>query len=121
MAMNIFLWIVVGLITGSMARKLMPGPAAGGIPVAILIGLIGAMVGGLVGTIFFGNTRDPFRLFAVFTAIDGALYPLFLYRCIAMRSHSPFRPARESTDLSSPAPLPAVRLSGRPSVVPGIV
>ena len=26
MAMNIFLWIVVGLVTGSMARKLMPGP-----------------------------------------------------------------------------------------------
>ena len=45
--MNILLWIVAGVVTGSMARKLMPGPAAGGISIAILIGLIGAVVGGL--------------------------------------------------------------------------
>ena len=120
MAMNIFLWIVIGLVTGSMARKLMPGPAAGGISIAILIGVVGAIVGGLVGTIFSGNTWGPFNLFTVLTAVDGALYPLFLYRCIAMRSRSPFRLPRESTNLSSPAPLSAVRLSGRASVVPGI-
>ena len=52
MAMNILLWIVVGLATGSIARKLMPGPAAGGISIAILIGVVGAIVGGIVGTIF---------------------------------------------------------------------
>jgi hypothetical protein len=43
-----------------------------------------------------------------------------VYRCIAMRSRSPFRPRRESTNLSSSPPVSAVRLSGRPSVVPGI-
>jgi uncharacterized membrane protein YeaQ/YmgE (transglycosylase-associated protein family) len=120
MAMNIFLWIVVGLVTGSMARKLMPGPAAGGISVAILIGLMGATVGGLVGIIFLRNTGDPSNHLSVLTAVNGALYPLFLYRCFAMRSRTPLRPSRESTKVSAPAPKSAVRSSGRPSVVPGI-
>jgi uncharacterized membrane protein YeaQ/YmgE (transglycosylase-associated protein family) len=120
MAMNVFLWIVVGLITGSMARKLMPGPAAGGISVAILIGLIGAMVGGLVGTIFFGSAGDPSKLSSVLMATNGALYPLFLYRCFAMRSRSPIRLPNESTNLSSPAPASTVPLSRGPNVVPGI-
>ena len=120
MAMNIFLWVVVGLGTGSMARKLMPGPAAGGISVAILIGLIGAMVGGLGGTIFLRNTGDPANHFSVLTAVNGTLYLLFLYRCFAMRSRRPFRLPSESTDLSSPAPLSAVRLPIRPSDVPGV-
>ena len=88
MAMNILLWIVVGLVAGSMARKLMPGPAAGGILVAIVIGLMGAIVGGLVGTIVFGEAGAPSNHFSVLTAINGALYPLFLYRCFAMRSRS---------------------------------
>ena len=116
--MSIFLWMIIGIVTASLARKLMPGPAAGGISIAILIGVVGAIVGGLVGTIFSGNTWGPFNVFTVITAVDGALYPLFLYRCIAMRSRSPFRPRRESTNLSSLAPISAVRLSGRASVVP---
>ena len=105
MAMNIFLWIVVGLVTGSMARKLMPGPAAGGISVAILIGLMGAMVGGLVGTIFLRDTGDPSNYFSVLTAVNGALYPLFLYRCFAMRSRSPFRLPNESTVVRRRRPI----------------
>ena len=39
--MEIISWIVMGLVTGSMARVAMPGPAAGGMSIAILIGLVG--------------------------------------------------------------------------------
>ena len=120
MAMNIFLWIVVGLVTGSMARKLMPGPAAGGIVIAILIGLTGAISGGVLGTFIFGNSGDSSKLSSVLMAINGALYPLFLYRCFAMRSRSPSRLLSGPTQISSPSPASAVRLSARSSDVPRV-
>jgi uncharacterized membrane protein YeaQ/YmgE (transglycosylase-associated protein family) len=78
-------WIIVGLVTGSMARITMPGPAAGGIKVAILIGLIGAFIGGIIGTTFFLEASAPAHLRAVLCAVIGALYLLFGYRCIALR------------------------------------
>ena len=41
--MGIASWVLIGLLTGSIARVAMPGPAAGGMSVAILIGVIGAI------------------------------------------------------------------------------
>ena len=59
--MEILSWIVVGAIAGSMARAVMPGPAAGGIYVAILIGVFGAFVGGVAGTIFGADQSARFN------------------------------------------------------------
>ena|SRR5688572_17566548 len=94
--MNIASWIIVGLATGSMARVAMPGPAAGGMPVAILIGLVGAVIGGLLGTIISPDTSAPFHLYAVATAAIGALAVLFMYRCIAMRFNDPTHDRKDS-------------------------
>jgi Transglycosylase associated protein len=54
-------------------------------PVAILIGLVGAFLGGLMGTTISPDTAASFNLYASFTAAIGAMILLFLYRCIAMR------------------------------------
>ena len=62
--MDIASWIIVGLVIGSIARVAMPGPAAGGMPVAILIGLVGAFIGGLLGTTISPDTAAPFNLYA---------------------------------------------------------
>jgi uncharacterized membrane protein YeaQ/YmgE (transglycosylase-associated protein family) len=74
----------------------MPGPAAGGMRVAMLIGVIGALVGGIVGTLSSPDASAPFYLNACLTAASGAMYPLFLYRCFALRfenpTHSPTQP-----------------------------
>ena len=83
--MEITSWIIVGLVTGSIARLAMPGPAAGGMPVAISIGLVGAFIGGLVGTTISPDDLASFDLYAVATATVGAMALLFLYRCVAMR------------------------------------
>ena len=83
--MDIASWIIVGLITGSIARLAMPGPAAGGILVAILIGLVGAFIGGVVGTTISPDTVTPVNRFSVLIAVDGAMILLFIYRCVAMR------------------------------------
>lgn len=83
--MDIAAWIIVGLVTGSLARLAMPGPAAGGMPVAILIGLVGAFVGGVLGTTISPDAADPFNFYATSMAAIGAMILLFLYRCVAMR------------------------------------
>jgi uncharacterized membrane protein YeaQ/YmgE (transglycosylase-associated protein family) len=62
----------------------MPGPAAGGMPVAILIGVIGALIGGIAGATVAENGTVPFNISAL-TAAAGAMYPLFSYRCFALR------------------------------------
>jgi uncharacterized membrane protein YeaQ/YmgE (transglycosylase-associated protein family) len=78
-------WIIVGLVTGSMARLAMPGPAAGGMPVAILIGLVGAIIGGFLGKTIAADAAASFNLYASFMAAIGAMDLLFIYRCVAMR------------------------------------
>jgi uncharacterized membrane protein YeaQ/YmgE (transglycosylase-associated protein family) len=83
--MEIISWIVMGLVTGSMARVAMPGPAAGGMSIAILIGLVGALIGGSLGTTISPHSLASFDLFPLATAANGALVLLFVYRCIAMR------------------------------------
>jgi uncharacterized membrane protein YeaQ/YmgE (transglycosylase-associated protein family) len=83
--MEIAAWIIIGVITGSIARVAMPGPAAGGMWVAILIGVIGASIGGIVGTIFSPDALAPFDLYALAIAAIGAMIFLFLYRCFAIR------------------------------------
>jgi len=96
--MEILSWIVVGVVTGSFARAVMPGPPAGGMYVAMLVGVIGAFVGGLGGTIFLTNESAPFNFQALGWALNGSLYLLFAYRCIAMRtprSHQIWRPSQE--------------------------
>jgi uncharacterized membrane protein YeaQ/YmgE (transglycosylase-associated protein family) len=77
-------WIVIGLVLGSTARMAMPGPAAGGMPVAILIGVIGAVIGGIAGATLAENGTEPVYMSAL-TAAAGAMYPLFAYRCFALR------------------------------------
>jgi uncharacterized membrane protein YeaQ/YmgE (transglycosylase-associated protein family) len=83
--MDIASWIIVGLAAASMARLAMPGPAAGGMPVAISIGLVGAFIGGLLGTTISPDAAASFNLYASIMAAIGAMILLFIYRCVAMR------------------------------------
>ena len=45
-SMSIVAWIVLGLIAGAIAKALMPGNDPGGFIVTILIGIVGAFIGG---------------------------------------------------------------------------
>jgi uncharacterized membrane protein YeaQ/YmgE (transglycosylase-associated protein family) len=91
MALEILSWAIVGIVCGSLARAAMPGPAAGGMFVAVLIGLLGALTGGFVGATFLEKPVGPIDITSLMMAMNGAIYPLFLYRCLAMRLHEPIR------------------------------
>jgi uncharacterized membrane protein YeaQ/YmgE (transglycosylase-associated protein family) len=83
--MGILLWIVFGILAGSVARMVMPGPSAGGVGVAVSLGVAGAVAGGLVGTLLGGTPMD-FDFRSLLLAIIGSLGALFSYRSYAMRA-----------------------------------
>ncbi|HEV7830486.1 MAG TPA: GlsB/YeaQ/YmgE family stress response membrane protein [Pseudonocardiaceae bacterium] len=76
-------WIVLGLIAGALAKLIMPGDDPGGIIVTMLLGIIGAVVGGFLGSRFFGRGLETFwNLQTWIVAIIGSLILLAIYRLI---------------------------------------
>ena len=80
--MGILSWIIMGLIVGALAKLIMPGRDPGGIIVTILIGIAGAFVGGLIGSMLGLGPVEGFNIGSLLLAIGGAVLLLFLYRKI---------------------------------------
>lgn len=80
--MGIISWIVFGLIAGALAKWIMPGKDPGGMIITILLGVVGAFVGGYVGTLLGLGTVDGFDIRSFFIAIVGAVLLLAAYRMI---------------------------------------
>src|SRR3954465_9296658 len=68
-------WIFAGLIVGALARLLVPGRQNMGIGMTIVLGIVGALVGGFISSLIFGPNLmvDPNTGFAVETAWPGWL------------------------------------------------
>jgi uncharacterized membrane protein YeaQ/YmgE (transglycosylase-associated protein family) len=66
--------VVGGLIVGALARLALPGPDPMSVPMTIVLGIAGSLIGGLVARIFLG-TGGGF-LFALL----GAILLLYLHR-----------------------------------------
>jgi uncharacterized membrane protein YeaQ/YmgE (transglycosylase-associated protein family) len=77
-------WIVFGLIVGALAKLVMPGDDPGGIIVTILLGIAGAIVGGLIGRAM--GLYGPDQAAGYLMSILGAIVLLAGYRMIARRS-----------------------------------
>ncbi|MGH3754057.1 MAG: GlsB/YeaQ/YmgE family stress response membrane protein [Pseudonocardiaceae bacterium] len=84
--MGILGWIVLGLLAGAIAKLIMPGDDPGGIIVTILIGVVGALIGGFLGSAIFGIGLENFwSLQTWIVAIIGSLILLGIYRVIVGR------------------------------------
>lgn len=83
--MSILAWIVVGLIAGAFAKLIMPGDDPGGIIVTILIGIVGAFVGGFVVNLLGGAGVSGFNIWSILVATLGAIILLAIYRLVAPR------------------------------------
>ncbi len=84
--MGILGWVVLGLIAGAIAKLIMPGDDPGGIFVTILIGIIGAVIGGFLGSLIFGiGLQNFWSLQTWIVAIVGSLVLLAGYRLIVGR------------------------------------
>lgn len=73
-------WIVFGLIAGIAAKFIMPGRDPGGMIVTILIGIVGALLGGWLGTQLGLGGLTGFDIRSFIIAVIGSLILLFLYR-----------------------------------------
>ena len=79
--MGILSWILFGLIAGAIAKALPKGNDPGGWVVTIIIGILGAFVGGAIGQWVLGwddDTGFNFRSFLL--AVLGAVLLLWMYR-----------------------------------------
>jgi uncharacterized membrane protein YeaQ/YmgE (transglycosylase-associated protein family) len=85
--MGIIGWIVLGLIAGALAKAIMPGNDPGGWVVTILIGIVGAILGGfLAGAVFNIDVNEEFfDLQTWLFAILGAIILLAIYRLVVGR------------------------------------
>lgn len=78
--MGILSWIVFGLIAGALAKWIMPGEDPGGCVVTMLIGVVGAVVGGWIATQFGFGGISGFDFRSMFVAVLGAVLLLWVYR-----------------------------------------
>jgi len=77
-------WILFGLIVGIIAKFLMPGRDPGGFVITVILGIVGALVGGFVGRVL-GLYREGDPVGFVM-AVVGAIILLAVYRATLGRS-----------------------------------
>ena len=85
--MGIIGWILLGIVGGVIAKALLPGNDPGGLIITIIIGVVGALLGGfLARALGLGDPIDEF--FDVSTwlaAIIGSMILLVIYRAVTGR------------------------------------
>ena len=76
-------WILFGIIVGAVAKLLMPGRDPGGIVITMLLGIVGAVLGGFIGRAmgFYGPNQGAGFLMS----LVGAVVVLFIYRLMVGR------------------------------------
>jgi uncharacterized membrane protein YeaQ/YmgE (transglycosylase-associated protein family) len=85
--MSIIAWIIFGLIAGALAKLLLPGDDPGGIILTMVLGIIGALVGGFIVGILSGQDfTTHFNFGSLIVAIIGAIVVLLIYRLVVSRA-----------------------------------
>ena len=92
--MGIIGWIVLGLLAGAIAKAIMPGDDPGGIFVTMIIGIVGAILGGVIASALgVGDLDEFFDIGTWLIAIAGSLLLLFIYRMVTGNRAGSGRPA----------------------------
>jgi len=84
--MGLLSWIVVGLIAGWLAGRVMKGGGYGLIG-DIIVGVVGGLLGGFIASYFFhvGDPMSGINLTSIVVAFLGAVLLLFLLRQVGGR------------------------------------
>jgi uncharacterized membrane protein YeaQ/YmgE (transglycosylase-associated protein family) len=86
--MGIIALLILGLCAGAIAKAIMPGADPGGFIITMIIGVVGALLGGFLAAALFGaHPLDHFfDLSTWVTAIIGSMILLAVYRMVAGNS-----------------------------------
>ena len=82
--MSILAWIVLGLIAGFIASKLV-NKTGSGVIIDILLGVVGAFVGGFLFTRFGAAGVTGLNIYSMLVAVVGAVVVLLIYHLIVGR------------------------------------
>lgn len=81
--MNIIAWIIVGALAGWIASMIMKTDASMGALANIVVGIIGAFIGGWVVSLFGYNVMEgTLNISSVLTAILGAVILLAIIKAV---------------------------------------
>jgi uncharacterized membrane protein YeaQ/YmgE (transglycosylase-associated protein family) len=88
--MGILAWIVLGLIAGALAKLIYPGDQGGGIFATIGLGVLGALLGGYLGSLLLGTTAGAsaglISIPSIAFAVVGAIILIFLWGLLTRRT-----------------------------------
>ena len=83
--MGIIAWIILGLIAGFIGSKLV-NKTGEGMVMDIVLGVIGAVVGGFIFNMFGGQGVTGLNLYSLVVAVIGAIVVLLVYRAVIRRA-----------------------------------
>ena len=85
--MGIIGWIVLGLLAGAIAKAILPGTQGGGWVITLVLGVVGALLGGFLGSVLFNAPlQDFFSIQTWLLAIGGAIVVLLIYGLVTRGS-----------------------------------
>ncbi|MBW4681026.1 MAG: GlsB/YeaQ/YmgE family stress response membrane protein [Microcoleus vaginatus WJT46-NPBG5] len=86
--MGILAWVVLGLIAGALAKAIYPGHQGGGFLATTALGILGAVVGGYLGSMFLGTSAGYASLSipSIAFAVLGAILLLFIWGLVTQRA-----------------------------------
>jgi uncharacterized membrane protein YeaQ/YmgE (transglycosylase-associated protein family) len=84
--MGFLAFLILGLIAGAIAKLILPGKQGGGWLITLLLGVVGALLGGFLGSVLFNAPLgDFFSLWTWLLAIGGSIIVLLIYGLIVNR------------------------------------
>lgn len=84
--MGFLAFLILGLIAGAIAKLILPGKQGGGWIVTLLLGVVGALLGGWLGSVLFNAPLEEFWSWQTWLlAIGGSVVVLLIYGLIVGR------------------------------------
>ena len=83
--MDILAWIVVGIIAGFLAKAVVPGEGPGGVLGDLVVGVVGALVGGWIMNSLGNAGATGLNIWTIFVAFIGSVVLLFILRALTSR------------------------------------
>ncbi|WP_427006490.1 GlsB/YeaQ/YmgE family stress response membrane protein [Pseudarthrobacter sp. H2] len=84
--MGILGFLLLGLIAGAIAKAILPGRQGGGWVITLVLGVVGAILGGWIGSLIFGGgLGNFFDLRTWLLSILGAVIVLLIFGAVAGR------------------------------------
>ncbi|MBC7763673.1 GlsB/YeaQ/YmgE family stress response membrane protein [Glaciihabitans sp. GrIS 2.15] len=85
--MGIIGWIILGLIAGAIAKAILPGSQGGGWLITLVLGVVGALLGGFLASALFGIPMGGFfEIRTWIIAILGSIVVLLIYGLVTRGS-----------------------------------